>query len=107
MAAGWRVPPGLWGSDRVLNGEPLVMDVATPPREVAVLAMAPCAGRLPRPYRIGARMVAMRSPHETLLMIEIHRCCYTSLSPATCRREARSPDDFPSLVVRGWDVLEA
>lgn len=50
----------------------------------------------------------MRSPHDTLLMIEIHRCCYTSLSPATCRREeARSPDDFPSLVVRGWDVLEA
>ncbi len=32
---------------------------------------------------------------------------YSSLSPTTCRREARGPDDFPSLVVRGWDLLEA
>jgi hypothetical protein len=31
---------------------------------------------------------------------------YSSLSPTTCRRESRGPDDFPAVVVRGWELLE-
>ena len=32
---------------------------------------------------------------------------YMSLSPITARRESKQPGDFPSLIVRGWKVLEA
>jgi len=32
---------------------------------------------------------------------------YSSVSPTTGRHEARAPDDFPSLIVRGWDLLES
>jgi thiamine kinase-like enzyme len=31
---------------------------------------------------------------------------YTCLSGSNARREAREPDDFPSTIARGWDVLE-
>src|SRR5947208_3265334 len=31
---------------------------------------------------------------------------YTCLSETIARRESREPDDFPSLIARGWDVLE-